>query len=378
MLIHDDCRHFLGDRPCRPHKQSGVHCDACPHYEPLGSRILVIKLDALGDVLRTTCILDALHAAHPGARLEWLTCENATPLFDNNPLVHRVHAFPGCAWLPLLAGRYDLVVNLDSSPVSAQLASMARTQKLVGFRWNADGHVEPANAAAREWFEMGLFDDIKLANRKTYQQIALEICGLPTSHRPLHLHLGDHERGWAREQGARMGILAGVPVVGLNTGASARWPHKKWTEEGYVELVRRMASMDAGKPFVLLFGGNDERERNDRIVAATDGACINTGTSHDLRKFFALLDLCDVVVTGDTLALHAAAALGKRVVALFGPTSSAEIDLYGRGRKLVSDAPCVGRYLSTCEVQPTCMERISAAEVHAVVRELLEDRDHAA
>ena len=248
MLIRHDCRHFLGDRPCVPHKREGVHCSDCGFYEAGGARILVIKLDALGDVVRTTCILDALHTAHPGARVEWLTCEGAIPIFDGNPLVYRVHGYPGTAWVELLTQRYDLVINLDNSPVSGRLATIAQGERKIGFGYAPQGHVFPLNAEAHEWYRMGLFDNLKLANRKTYQQIVLEICSLPTERRALHIYLSAEERRRAADRARALGmrIERQGPVIGFNTGASERWSHKKWTENGFVELAGEL--LLAGDP----------------------------------------------------------------------------------------------------------------------------------
>jgi len=64
MLLKPDCRHFPGDRPCRCNKESGRTCDDCPDYKTAGTQILIIKLAALGDVLRTTVIL-------PGIIVKW-------------------------------------------------------------------------------------------------------------------------------------------------------------------------------------------------------------------------------------------------------------------------------------------------------------------
>jgi ADP-heptose:LPS heptosyltransferase len=374
MLVRTDCRHFLGDRPCRPHKLEGVKCDGCHHYQRKGERILIVKLDAVGDVLRTTCVLDALHEAYPLCHVEWLTMENAAELLDNNRLVAQVHCFPGTALMELLTRRYDIVINLDNSPRSCQLATLAQGRRKLGFGFNPDGHIEPLSDAARVWFEMGLFDDVKRRNKRTYQEIALEVCGLPTQSRDLHLHLSAEERAWARSCAARWGIDVHAPVVGLNTGCGARWPHKKWTEDGYVTLIG-MLHEHGGRleqtPHVLLLGGPEERERNARILERAGHPVVDTGCDHTLRRFCSLVELCDVVVTGDTLALHAAAALRKRVVAIFGPTSVAEIDLYGRGIKLVSDAPCVGGYRTECDERPTCMERIAPQQVFDAVAEML-------
>ena len=315
MIIHTDCRHFMGDRPCRPHKFEGVKCGDCHHYDQVGAKILIIKLDAAGDVLRTTCVLDALHEAHPGCRIEWLTRESAAELLANNPLISRVHCYPGNAELELSTRWFDFVINLDSAWLSSQLAMIARGHVKLGFVAHPDGYVEPLGDAARKWFEMGLFDDVKRRNARTYQEIALDICGLPTHRRKLHLYLSDEEWAWAQSQATAWGVSPAHPVVGLNTGCGARWPHKKWTEDGYVALVELLngAGQRLGRiPQILLLGGPEERERNARIAANCGPSVIDAGCDHTLRRFCAVLNLCDVVVTGDTLGLHAAAALEKR------------------------------------------------------------------
>src|SRR5512143_3100671 len=73
MELKPDCRHFLGHIPCRPHKKEGVHCGDCPHYDPANFNILIIKLGAIGDVIRTTPLLHRLKIEHPRAFITWLT-----------------------------------------------------------------------------------------------------------------------------------------------------------------------------------------------------------------------------------------------------------------------------------------------------------------
>ena len=98
---------------------------------------------------------------------------------------------------------------------------------------------------------------------------------------------------------------------------------------------------------------------------------INTGHENTSREFLSLLNLCDLVVTGDTLAMHAAVALRKKVVVLFGPTSSSEIELYGRGEKIIPDMDCLCCYKEICDKHPNCMESISSEVVFRAVKELL-------
>ena len=333
--------------------------------------ILIIKLDALGDVLRTTCILDALFERHPNCRVTWITRSNAVCLFEYNPLVAKVIEFPGDALAELMTTSYDLVINLDASATSGQLATIANAEEKLGFGVNEKGAVFPFNEEARDWYEMGLFDDLKLSNTKTYQQIALEICRLPPHNRRLHLYLKKSERLAAKHLIESRTQDQSRMVIGLNTGASGRWPHKKWTVDGYISLVDMLASDPrTANAKILLLGGDRELERNLEIECRTSRRAISMGT-HDLRIFFAIIQRCNALVTGDTLALHAALALSVPTLVLIGPTSAAEIDLYGIGEKIVSDAPCVGKYLVECAVSPTCMERIRPRQVFNSLQRLV-------
>jgi heptosyltransferase-2 len=167
-----------------------------------------------------------------------------------------------------------------------------------------------------------------------------------------------------------IGLDLQKPIVGLNTGAGGRWPLKQWREDGYLECIARLGR-DRDLQFLLL-GGPSERERNDRLKAASAVRLWDPGCDNAVRHFAALLGHCDVVVTGDTLAMHLSLALNRRTVVLFGPTSAAEIELYGLGEKVVPDMECLSCYKTSCDFVPNCMDLISVDMVErAVSRQLL-------
>ncbi len=120
-----------------------------------------------------------------------------------------------------------------------------------------------------------------------------------------------------------------------------------------------------------MFGGALEQELLLQTERDAGGYALIAGTATDLRCLFALLSLCDVLVTGDTLALHAATGLGIPVVALFGPTSAAEIGLEERGIKLVPDLDCVCCYRTQCDRRPSCMDLILPERVLGAVTEII-------
>lgn len=367
-IVAFDCRYFLGDRPCVWHKREGLLCQ-CEKYAQIKERLLVIKLDAMGDVLRTTTLLPALAAAHPGAAITWITRPESKPLLENNPYLHEVIAYGPDVPVRLATQTFDRVINLDAGKLSAGLAALAQGTRKDGYFLHADGYIVATNPAASHWLELGVFDDLKKQNQQTYQGAMAGILGLPAAG-PYVLELRDEERARAREHFARLGIDPNLPVVGLNTGAGERWALKQWRTEGFEELITRL-HRELGAQ-VLLLGGPGERERHQHFVRTATVPVFDTGNDNGVRHFCALVSLCDAVVAGDTLAMHIALATQRRVVVLFGPTSHAEIELYDQGEKVIPAMDCLVCYKGSCDYQPNCMDLISTDMVFAAVARQLQ------
>jgi ADP-heptose:LPS heptosyltransferase len=363
-----DCKFFLGDRPCVWHKQTGVLC-TCERYEKIEERLLIIKLDAMGDVLRSTALLPPLVEAHPHAAITWITRKDSVPLLQRNPFIAEVLELGPEALVHLQTRTFDRVINLDASKISAALAAAARSDRKDGFVLDERGCVQPTNEPARRWLEAGVFDDIKRQGTATYQDRMADILGLAGRRHRYVFELSADEIARARKHLESIGLDLNRPVIGLNTGAGGRWPLKQWREDGYVELVSRIARREDVQ--FLLLGGPAEQDRNDRLKGASPVPLLDPGCDNTVRHFAALLAHCDVAVTGDTLAMHLALALGRRTVVLFGPTSAAEIELYGLGEKVIPNMTCLSCYKNSCDFVPNCMDLISTEMVErAVLRQM--------
>lgn len=371
MTLKHDCIHFPGDKPCSFHKESKIKCGNCPHYRQRAKRILIIKLDAMGDVLRTTSILKPLKNKYPDYEIVWMTKSESKEIFINNDYISLIlpweepwaHAF-------ISNQAFDIVINLDSAPKSSLAAAIANAPRKFGFVLSEKGSVLPLNDSSAVWLEMGAFDDVKKLNTKTYQRLMLDILEIAdVAEYPIIINLTDAERKYARRFAEQNGISSSDILIGLNTGAGERWKMKKWTESGYEALIEMLSKFSDIK--ILLYGGPSEASRNEALARGNPNV-IDTGSNNSLRSFFALLSLSDVVVTGDTLALHAAAALGKQVIALFGPTSNTEIDIYGKGEKIFPEMDCLCCYLPDCDVPVKCMERIPHTQVFEAVMRSVE------
>ncbi len=362
-----DCRFFRGDRPCVWHKRSGLLC-TCDHYERVEEQLLIVKLDAMGDVLRSTALLPPLAEVHPRGAITWITRRESVPLLAGNPYISEVLELGPEALVHLQTRRFDRVINLDASKTSAALATMAHGRRKDGFVLDERGVVQPTNDEARAWLEAGLFDDIKRMGRSTYQARMAAILGVSDKQHRYVLEFDEQEIARARKHLISIGVDLRRPLIGLNTGAGGRWPLKQWREDGYVDLITRLARRELQ---LVLLGGPGERERNERLAAAADVPLFDVGCDNPVRHFAALLGHCDVVVTGDTLAMHLALARQRRTVILFGPTSAAEIDTYGLGEKIVPDMSCLSCYKNACDFSPNCMDLIATDQVEqAVLRQL--------
>lgn len=376
MKLNTDCIYFNGDRPCSFHKLDGYICEGCTEYVAIGKKVLVVKLDAQGDVLRTTCILSSLAATlQKGDLIEWVTNPESIALLQHNPYIHKILDSSSLADQRYMAAhRYDVVVSLDASIASSSLVSSLKYKKLYGYFLNEKGKVIPSNPAAAEWQKLGAFDNLKKANQRTYQDWMLDIIGLPRAEHSYVYRITKSERKWAEDKLGACGVSTSGITIGLNTGGGSKWHLKKWREDGFVELARRCVQDIPGVNIVLL-GGSIEADTNKRIFNKINHPnVVFPGTDQSLRNFAALLSCLDLVVTGDTLAMHLALASQVPVVVLFGPTSMHEIDVYGIGEKVQADVPCKVCYLQECPMPVTCMDVIHHEDVFAAVQKILASR----
>ena len=371
-MIKTDCINFPLDRPCRFHKDDGMHCLRCELYSPVISgskknKILMIKLGAMGDVLRTTFLIPGLKAKFKGAKITWIVAPESVGILEPNPGIDRVWQMDDRIFARLLSESFDHVINLDLSFESLSLATLAVSGDKIGFYLDSKRRIQCSNAYAKQWLEMSAFDDVKKRNDRTYQFWMSKITGLKKATYEIFTPLEKRSVEKAAEF-SKKHDLAGRKVVGINPGAGRRWKLKKWTEPGYEQIIKRLISSGVK---VLVLGGPEEKKLISSLVRKSGGKAISAGTENSIPDFFALLNLCDVLITGDTLALHAALGLKKKVLAIFGPTSSSEIEVYSRGIKVVSPSPCVCCYRQSCEVRPDCMEMIKPETVWSCLQKLM-------
>ncbi|MBD3268018.1 hypothetical protein GF373_15230 [bacterium] len=367
--LNIDCRHYRHDRPCRPHKQFGVVCEHCEYYDPVRSRILIVKLGATGDVLRTTALLGSVKDLYPDSHITWICGKSSFELIRHNPWVDWPLLFSQESLVLLDAMAFDVCINCDLAPEAAALASRVKAQTKKGFGMAPNSSIHPFHPEAETWFEMSMWDDCKKQNTQTYQSHMRRILGAPETNHAIHTPLLPKHVEKAKVFAAQADLDASVPIIGFNVGAGDRWQHKKWTIEGFVELAERIDKHVQAR--IMILYGPVDRERARHVMQAMTVPFVDAGLHPSLLEFFAFLDLCTLIVTGDTFALHAALGLDKKVVCLVGPTSARELELYNKGVILQSQMDCLGCYRTECEKDPHCMNSLTAETVFEAVQHQL-------
>lgn len=366
--IAPECRHYLGDRPCVYRRA----CQGCDHYAPYSHRICIIKLGALGDVVRTLCILPELRRRYPDGHITWVSLPNGCRMIREHSMINRVMPFDAMSAMMLQQEQFDLVICLDKEPAPCALAMAIRAKQKLGIGLSRHGTPIPLNRECEPYFHLGLNDDLKFRqNTRSYPHLIYEALGWRYNSERYELPLNEKAADQMRLHLMSEGWRPEDATIGIFVGAGRVFANKMWPAETSIEVIRHLRR-GAPQAKIVLLGGPDERSAIDHILyelrrSGESENIIDSGTEHDEPSFVALVDACDVLLSGDTMAMHVALARGKRVVVYFGPTCEQEIDLFGQGEKLIAHVPCGPCYKRVCDQGDVCVKAIVPEDAAAAV-----------
>ncbi len=359
-----NCRFFSGYRPCVHSLQnSEVQCSShCAFRDPVETRILLIHLGALGAVLRSTSLLQAIKRKYPKSHLTWVTDRPADALLLGLKQVDRVVTSSDRDLLGIKGLKFDVVLNVDKSMTSSGIVKLVNAAQVFGFLVDEKTHaIVPATPAANELWQLGLSNEKKFfENKKSETQLVHESLELGEFHRDSYqVSLSSSEIALAETR--RFDWMQNKEwVIGLNVGCSPTIPNKKLSISNHRSLIAKLTFKFPNASFVLL-GGPEDTKRCFEIASGMD--VFISPTQGGLRDGLASVSACDVVITGDSLGMHMAIALKKWTVAWFGPTCEQEIDLFDRGIKVLTKAGCAPCWKRVCDQQSMCYDQVDLAEI---------------
>lgn len=369
MIYHDDCRWFSGYKPC----QFKRACEQCPHYSPVKERIAVLSLEAMGAVLRSTCLLPAIKRRFPDSHITWITLKSTKPLLEHNPLIDRLLLADTTMMATIQHLRFDILMAVDKSLEAGALAQLIHAEQKLGFGLSEGGAIVPLNPEAQYQYDVGLNDNLKFfINQKPETQQITETMGLEWKRDPYILELSSSERSEVAKRRATILSQGAKGIIGYNTGCSLLFPYKKFTVERSIELIRAWRSRFPDWAIALL-GGPEDRERQEqmKLAFASDPFVVNTPTQEGLRSGVLWMDTSDLVLSGCSLGLHIAIGLKKPAIAWFGVSCIQEIDLYDRGIKLQSEVTCSPCWRKSCEQVKKCYDAVDVDRITEATDKLI-------
>jgi lipopolysaccharide heptosyltransferase I len=367
------------------------------------TRILIIQLSALGDIVHAIPLLNQLRLRYPKAQIEWLTKPATAELLGDHPAIDAVIPFYDQAmrrplrrgsaaasklWQlvrRLRSGRYDLVIDLQGQSRSAACALLTGAPVRIGFgrpraalnaaslRRRPVSAYRHAWAGAREgaWLAYThpvALETIDLHAVDRFLRIGAML-GCPPRPADFSLRLSDAAEHRAEALLRERGIAEGDRFVLL--APSSAWETKQWGDEGFAALARHFLGHSV--PAVLVGAGND-RELCAAVARKAPGVADLCGRT-SLGELAALIRRAAAVVANDSGPLHLAVASGRPVAAVFGPTDPLWSGPYGHADAVAWSrpdcAPCYLRLLKRCPHGHVCMRAVEPADVISLTERAL-------
>jgi 3-deoxy-D-manno-octulosonic-acid transferase/heptosyltransferase-1 len=346
-------------------------------------KILIIKLSSIGDVVHALPFLEALRNSFPDSKIDWLVEEEASQVISGHPAINRVIISRRKAWekeiLNLLkfagviseaAGfykdlrseSYDIVIDMQGLFRSGFLTALSKGKRKTGMSEGREGAsfflkeppvpVDYEQHAVARYLKVAEYLGCRVPSFKG------EIPVFESDKKLAYEILGSFDKNQA--------VIAVNPM--------AKWKTKLWAPDKFAKLASCLQKEINCR--VIFTGSGQDRPLIDEMIKMMEqpdsGVLpINLAGRTSLKELAFLYSKCSALVCTDTGPMHIAAAMGCRVIALFGPTSPLRTGPYGSGHMVIRSgidcSPCLKK---ECDGMK-CMEDITVDMAFDAVSKIL-------
>jgi lipopolysaccharide heptosyltransferase I len=333
-----------------------------PKFPPTGIRnILVIKPSSLGDIIDALPAVGAIRRHFREAHIAWLVKSEWAPILIGHPFIDEVIAVP-FQWrgLPqiLQAIRrrrpFDLVIDLQGLFRSAALGYLTGAARRIGL------------AEAREGAPWFYTDTVAIPKSVTHAvERSLRVAAaLGADPQPVAFGLSRTEA--AAAEADRFMETAGFSAPFVLLHPAARWERKRWPPERFAQVGDWL--LQNGTVPVFTGGSGDHNALQQICLIMNRRGGINGAGRLTLTGLAELQRRALYFIGNDSGPMHLAAAVGTKVVALFGPTDPNRVGPYGTGHRVIQKRnDCIGCHRGACVHQNRCMKAIQVEDVQTAI-----------
>ncbi len=344
--------------------------------------ILMIRLSAIGDVVRTLPSLYLLRKKFPKSRIVWAIEEKASLILEGNNALDEIIVIPRRSWIRSLKDplkwfgtiiniikflrdirekRFDTVLDFHSSIKSGIISWSTGAETRIGY----------TARYSREW--NFLFNNVRLPLRK--KRISrmernftlLKYFHIVADEYKAEISISKDEKNYIDDFLKGENLSSKKKII-IFPGTSKKQAYKKWGSKNYAAIADMCLNDDVG---IILGWGPGELDECEKIVSYADRT-IALSPPTSLKHLAELIRRCDLFIGGDTAAMHLSCAVGTPCVAIYGPTDPVLNAPWGKDFRIVHDdstdcSPCRKR---RCKKR-TCFENITPELVYREVQDLM-------
>jgi len=342
-------------------------------------KILIIRLDRVGDLVLSLPAIEALRRRFPQARISVMTRPYTKDLLEGHPLIDEVipydyqkrgrHAF-GAGYFRLLREivkhRFDAAVVLHPGIRSSLIPFLCAIPHRIGYRdvnsWLLTRTVKDERHAGQKHESRYAMDLVSVLGVDPGVPLSLPAIGVDPSARDRISELLQKHGGGPKEK-----------IIALHPGASC--PSKRWPKENFRSFAEKILKEFSFR--VVLIGAKEEKPAASFIVKDLGSRVLNLAGQLSLKELAALLSRCEVLVSNDSGPVHVAAAVGTRVISLFGRNqaglSAQRWKPLGPGHAVIQkDVGCVICLAHRCPIGFECLKAIHVEDVLAQFRKMVQ------
>jgi lipopolysaccharide heptosyltransferase I len=346
-------------------------------------KFLILRLSAVGDVIRTLPAAKALKERYPSSSITWIVEEPSQAFLKTQPEVDEVILFPRKRWTQgikslrkiwgtigemrgfvedLRSRRFDVVLDFHGILKSGVLSFLSGSPKRIGY----DG------SSTKEG--NFLFSNVKVKlprekiSRFERNLALLKGMELELKEPKYSLHIPPEDREYVASFFKASPESLRRPLIAIHPGTSTKAVFKRWMPDQYAQLADRL--IREFKASVLFTWGYGELEWVEGIRKEMKELSFLGPKTESLTQLGEVYRHCDLYIGGDTGPMHIASLMGIPAVVIYGPTDPVENEPFGIHIKVRKEVGCNPCHEYSCK-ELFCIKAISADEVFKATKEML-------
>ena len=346
-------------------------------------KFLILRLSAVGDVIRTLPAVKTLKEYFPSSTITWIVEEPSRALLESQHEIDEVILFPRRRWTQgiksitgiwatveemrkfineLRRRKFDVALDFHGILKSGVLSFLSGSPRRIGYdrRSTKEGNFLFSNVKVKLPKEKISRFERNLALLKGIALEAKELkCGLD---------IPPEDRNYVTSFFKASPVPMRKPLIAIHPGTSPKAFFKRWMPDQYAQLADQL--IQELNATVLFTWGDGEREWVEGIRKGMKKPSLLGPQTESLTQLGEVYRHCDLYIGGDTGPMHVASLMGIPVVVIYGPTDPTENEPIGNHVKVRKEVGCNPCHEYSCK-ELSCIKAISADDVFRATKEFL-------